>query len=69
MVGLLEIIGWIIGILIGIPIILIIIIQWFVEGQALSAILEGFGVHPGIIVFISIVGIIALIKIISEVLP
>ena len=63
---LLEIIGWIIGIFVGIPIILVIIIQWFVEGQALSAILEGFGVHPVIIVIISIIGIIALIRIISE---
>ena len=42
---------------------------WFVEGQAIGAVLEAFGVHPIIIVIISIIGIIVLIRMIAEVLP
>ena len=68
-VDLLEIIGLIVGLVFGIPVIIIIIFKWFVEGQAISAVLESFGVHPVIIGIISIIGIIALIRMVAEVLP
>ena len=67
--GLLDIISLIVGIIVGLPIIAIIIFKWFVEGQVLSAVLESFGVHPIIIVIVGILGIIALIRGIVNVLP
>jgi hypothetical protein len=65
----LDIISLIVGIIVGIPLIIVIIIKWFVEGQALGAVMESFGVHPIIIVIIGIFGIIALIRGIANVLP
>ena len=58
----------IIGLIVAIPTILIIIINWWVEGQVVDAVLEAFGVHPIIIVLIGIVGIIVIIKIILNIL-
>lgn len=65
----LDIISLIVGIFVGIPIIAVIIFNWFVEGQALGAVMESFGIHPIIIAIIGIFGIIALIRGIANVLP
>ena len=54
----------IVGLIIAIPTIIIVIINWWAEGQVIDAVLEVFGVHPIIIVLISIAGLIVLIKII-----
>ena len=67
--GLLDIISLIVGVIVGLPIIIIIIIKSFVEGQVLSAVLESFGVHPIIIVIVGILGIIALVRGVIGVLP
>ena len=58
----------IVGLIIAIPTISIIIINWWVEGQVVDAVLEAFGVHPIIIALISIVGLIVLIKIILNII-
>ena len=65
----LDILSLIVGIFVGIPLVIIIIFKWFVEGQALGAVMESFGVHPIIIAIIGIFGIIALIRGIANVLP
>jgi hypothetical protein len=57
-----DIISLIVGIVVGIPIIAIIIVKWFVEGQVIGAVLESFGVHPIIIVIVGILGLIALVR-------
>ena len=58
----------IVGLIIAIPAILIITINWWVEGQVANAVLEAFGVHPIIIALISIIGLIVLIKIILNII-
>lgn len=58
----------IIGAIITIPTIVIIIINWWIEGEIVSAILDAFSVHPFIITLLSIVGLIILIKIILDII-
>lgn len=58
----------IVGIIIAIPVILVIIINWWAEGKVIDALLEAFGVHPILIALISIIGFIILLKILMNIL-